>query len=78
MSNLARQHQPVFKTPATSCQGCRHFSITHNAARPYGCKAFGLMSRQHPARDIMNNSGEACRMRSMSTYAPFALQGDLS
>ncbi len=76
MFNLANRQRAIFKTAVTSCQGCRHFAITHNAARPYGCNAFGLMSRQHPARDILNSSGEACRMRSMSTNTPFTLEGD--
>ncbi len=63
---------------SSSCQGCRHFSITHNAKRPYACRAFGVMSRQHPARDILNTSGEACRMRSVSGSSPFTLEGGRS
>jgi hypothetical protein len=78
MSNGLAYSQPTYHTAVTSCHGCRHFSITHKAVRPFCCKAFGVVSRQHPARDILSTSGEPCRMRSMSHAAPFSLRGDLS
>ena len=57
-----------------TCRGCRHLIITHNASRPYGCRVFGLMSRRHPAQDILAHSGEPCRARTAFTV-PFSLDG---
>gem|GEM_PF-2939091 len=53
--------QPV--AAIISCHGCQHFSITHQPSWPYACRAFGIRSRQHPARDVQVNSGKPCRMR---------------
>ena len=75
LSTLATQNRSI---NVTSCNGCRHFGITHNAARPYRCGAFGLLSRQHPARDIFNHSGEACHMRAVSAPRPFFIEREPS
>jgi len=78
MSNATHPTPHTHVVGIGSCHGCRHFTITHKAQRPYGCRAFGLMSRQHPAREILTTSGEACRMRSASASTPFTLEGGSS
>ncbi|NBR12009.1 MAG: hypothetical protein EBU00_07345 [Alphaproteobacteria bacterium] len=57
-----------------SCHGCVHFYVTHQPTWPYGCRAFGMRSRQHPARDVLVNSGKPCRMRQGQPVKEFSLK----
>ena len=47
----------------TSCYGCAHFVVTHEASRPYACKAFQFQSTRLPALDVRASSGHACQRR---------------
>jgi hypothetical protein len=42
------------------CRLCEHYYITHDAIFPYGCRALGFKSRNEPARDVAQASGEEC------------------
>jgi hypothetical protein len=42
------------------CNQCRHFFITHEAARPYGCRAFAFVSARLPSLEVRANSGYDC------------------
>jgi hypothetical protein len=43
-----------------NCFECRHFFITHEPARPYGCQAMGFKSRELPSSAVLRSSGEPC------------------
>lgn len=43
------------------CYRCRSFFVTWDAARPYGCRAFGMKSRALPAVAVEHASGAPCR-----------------
>jgi hypothetical protein len=43
-----------------NCFECRHFFITHEPARPYGCEAMGFKSRELPSSVVLRSSGEPC------------------
>ena len=38
------------------CHGCRYFYVTYKQSKPYGCKAYGFISRlgvaEKPIHDI--------------------------
>jgi hypothetical protein len=42
------------------CHGCRHFLVTHDTARPYACRAFGIKSRRLPSDEVRDASGWPC------------------
>ena len=58
------EHPPMAKiTPArnpASCHGCRHFFVTHNRQRPWGCRKFGFTSMRVPAQEILATTGTEC------------------
>ena len=43
-----------------SCNSCRHFHITWNKKRPYGCRAMGFMSSKHPSVSVLEIEGRDC------------------
>jgi hypothetical protein len=43
-----------------NCFECRHFFITHEPDRPYGCQAMGFKSRELPSAVVLRSSGEPC------------------
>lgn len=45
-----------------NCYKCIYFFITHQPARPYGCRGMRFKSRQLPARVVYLSSGEQCRL----------------
>jgi len=45
-----------------SCRKCLHFYITWERKHPYGCRGFGMKSRQFPGLLVRNTSGEDCHM----------------
>ncbi|MDH4321619.1 MAG: uracil-DNA glycosylase [Desulfobulbaceae bacterium] len=47
---------------APNCFHCRHFFITHQLTRPYGCRAMGFKSLQMPAIAVRTSSGMECQL----------------
>ncbi|MAH89565.1 MAG: hypothetical protein CMJ06_05980 [Pelagibacterales bacterium] len=43
-----------------SCHGCKNFYITYKQYRPYGCKAYGFISKILPSKVVFNSSGIEC------------------
>ena len=43
-----------------TCFGCQNFYITHRAHRPYGCRAFGFISKNLPYLEVFSSSGMQC------------------
>ncbi len=43
-----------------NCYGCRHFFVTHDAHRPYGCRAFEMKSSTLPSGEVLRSSGLPC------------------
>ena len=46
-----------------TCRGCRHYYVTHEPQRPHGCRAFGFVAPEMPARIVERESGRACALR---------------
>jgi len=44
------------------CRKCMHFYITWDDSYPFGCRAFGIKSRQIPSMVVSLHSGYRCRM----------------
>ena len=44
----------------TSCQGCRHFFVTHDSKRPWGCRKFGFKGKSLPALVVFQSTGMHC------------------
>ena len=45
-----------------SCDRCKHYIITWDPGAPYGCKAWGIKSRQRPSAVVLASSGLACKL----------------
>ncbi len=58
-----------------ACRRCRHYFITHDSARPYGCRALGFKSRHNPALVVFSTSGIPCQLFCKKS-APPAPGGD--
>ena len=43
-----------------SCQGCRHFFVTHDPHRPWGCRNFGFKGKNLPAEIVYLSTGMQC------------------
>ena len=42
------------------CHGCEYFFITYRPNRPYGCKAYGFISKNIPSMVVFQTSGIKC------------------
>ena len=42
------------------CHGCSYFFITYKQSKPYGCKAYGFISRILPSKVVFESSGIKC------------------
>ena len=51
------------KNSLESCYGCNNFYITHKPERPYGCRAFGFISKNMPSTQVFSSSGTQCAYR---------------
>lgn len=49
-------------TEMPNCLQCIHYFITHDPAKPYGCRAMGFKSRINPARLVYEVSGIHCQL----------------
>ncbi|SMC19422.1 hypothetical protein SAMN02746041_00670 [Desulfacinum hydrothermale DSM 13146] len=43
------------------CPHCVHFAITWDRQAPYGCRAWGVRTAQHPSRSVLAASGIPCQ-----------------
>lgn len=43
-----------------NCFECKFHFITHDAARPYGCRKFGFKGKFLPSRIVFETSGTKC------------------
>ena len=43
-----------------NCNNCTHFYVTYKKNFPYGCKAFGVISKNIPYLEIKKVSGTDC------------------
>ena len=42
------------------CYGCSYFYVTYKQSKPYGCKAYGFISRILPSIVVFESSGIKC------------------
>ena len=45
-----------------NCNNCAHFYVTYKKNFPYGCKAFGVISKNNPYLEIKKVSGTDCAL----------------
>ena len=45
-----------------NCSICMHFYVTYKKSFPYGCKAFGIISKNNPYSEIKKVSGTNCAL----------------
>ena len=50
------------------CHGCEHFFITYRAGKPYGCKAYGFISKNIPSFVVFHTSGIKCAYKRLKNY----------
>lgn len=43
------------------CRNCRHYFITFEAQTPYGCRKFGIKSRQVPSLAVASAGSGECQ-----------------
>ena len=44
------------------CKICKHLYITYKPRFPWGCKAFGFISKKYPYSEVKNTSGMKCAL----------------
>ena len=44
----------------TKCYGCKNFYITYKQSKPYGCRAYGFISKFLPSKVVFDSSGIKC------------------
>ena len=44
------------------CKICKHLYITYKPNFPWGCSAFGFMSKKYPYSMVYNTSGMKCAL----------------
>ena len=45
-----------------NCNKCEHFYVTYKKNFPYGCRAFGMISKNYPYSEIKKVSGTNCAL----------------
>jgi hypothetical protein len=45
-----------------NCFKCKHFIITWDKSRPYGCNTLGFKSKVLPSLEVYRSSGEKCML----------------
>jgi len=45
---------------AIECRKCKHFFITWDPKNPYGCRIFGMKTKQMPSVEVFATSGKEC------------------
>ena len=46
------------------CSDCRHFFVTHDKYKPWGCRKFGFKSKKIPGLVVIETSGTNCAFKS--------------
>jgi hypothetical protein len=41
---------------------CKHYYITHDPSKPYGCRAMKFKSARNPAQVVFSSSGMHCQL----------------
>ena len=49
------------RNPKVSCNGCKHFEISHDYKRPWSCTKFAFKSKGIPAALVYLETGVECR-----------------
>ena len=49
------------------CHGCKYFFITYRPHKPYGCKAYGFISKNIPSLVVFQTSGIKCAYKKLKT-----------
>lgn len=52
------------------CRNCNHYFITHDPAKPYGCRALRFKSDRNPALVVLESSGMNCQLFSPKKNSP--------
>ena len=47
------------------CHGCRYFYVTYKQSKPYGCKAYGFISKILPSKVVFDASGIKCAYKKL-------------
>lgn len=55
---------------AINCRKCKHFFITWDPNNPYGCKSFGIKTKQMPSIEVYVTSGKECLKFQKKEEAP--------
>jgi len=55
---------------AVACRKCRHYLVTWEPRRPYGCRAHGFKSSRSPSAVVYETSGIPCQLFSPKKPAP--------
>lgn len=45
-----------------NCIQCIHYFVTHNHAKPHGCRGLGFKSAHNPAAVVFASSGLECQL----------------
>ncbi len=45
-----------------NCLKCKHYYVTYDPARPFGCRAMKFKSATSPARVVFKTSGLHCQL----------------
>ena len=53
--------EPKRASETPHCSRCLHYCVTHDPARPYGCRAFDIKSAKLPMTEVREASGAECR-----------------
>ena len=48
------------------CYGCNYFFVTYKQSKPYGCKAYGFISKNMPANVVLKSSGIKCAYKRLN------------
>ena len=55
---------------AINCRKCKHFFITWDTNAPYGCRIFGIKTKQMPSIEVFKSSGRECLKFEKKDEAP--------
>jgi hypothetical protein len=55
-----KRKEPQFKPAA--CFRCRHYQVTWDKHRPYGCRAHNFKSARNPSQVVFESSGIRCQL----------------
>lgn len=49
------------ETQRINCRKCKYYYVTWDGRMPYGCRVFGIKTRQMPSRVVYKSSGKPCQ-----------------